>query len=727
MSSSPDIVTLRTPAGLSFDVTLGAVLAETPSTLLQEGQRVSGPAELPARVAVKRGKQSADFGRLDLEQVACERLEHPNLAQYVGGTRNARLGTVLAFERLGGSPLLAFNQKAARPGFRDPLTTYFPLPPGVVLELAYDVLLALEHVHARGFVHGGVTIGNVHARTPLPQGQDTPDLLGQVAAGAFQGVLAGLGGARELTFLEALRAGQVDPDLVPRLPDQVAAPETLLERAELGGRRTYSQAMDSYSFGLLFYTLLTGRAPYDHLVKPHELAHPQVVRELKLRETRGEVSPVFAPALRDIPLHDSPFVRSLVDAWPAFHATVRRVLTGCLQVDPNRRLSPANARKLFASDLMVQPSPAEALRPTTQRLFQWLPGSNRLRGDAPRGGLWVRDEGGELVVEAHTVPVRSVSDDDLGAQLLDDSDPGTTIAVRAAPPQKEKLERRRRIAPPMSLRELVRVFHTEGALPFKGPFLVTSTSLDKASLAQAQVHALGTAEGCVVVSDGAVREQLRLSIGRVVDNDIVCPDSMVSKKHATVGFDRASGHWYVEDLRSANGTRVEDKVVEPGDRVKLRRTPCMVVLGTAYELTYMETAELKDFLGVVLQAIKQGAAAAKAAAQVDEDGLVDEAPRAFRPSADDATRKFVRPRQGEPAFPLAKAPVKKPDWEGLTRRLTTHADAGATFRIVLTGAVVEHARTVPAAIAILREAGTEVVSLEAEMETQRILIYARKS
>lgn len=717
----PEVLELRTRAGGSFGVKLGPVLAETPSTLLHEGERALGPGELPGRVAVKRGKEAGDFGRLDLEQVACERLEHPHLARYVGGTRTPELGTVIAFERLRGSPLLVFNEPGRRPAFRDPGTAYFPLPPGIALELAHDVLLALEHVHARGFVHGGVTVGNLHVRTPAEHGE-APDLLAQLAEGAYQGVLAGLGGARELTFLEALRQGQVDPELTPRLPDAVAAPETLLERRELGGRRVYSQAMDSYAFGLLVYTLLTGHTPYDHLVDARELTHPEVVRELKLRETRGEVSPISPHALRDIPLHDSPFVRPASEAWPLFHATVRRLIAGCVRVEPDRRLSPAAARKLLASDLAFQPGGPDSFRQHVLRLFQWLPGSNRLRGDAARTGVWVREEEGQLVVEAHEVaaPQGEVET----ARSFDDSDPGATISLRTPVVAAKPPPRKRRIEPPQPLRDVVRAFHTDGTLP-RGPYLVTTTSLDKTSLARGQVHALGTAEAWVVVTDGGVREQLRLIAGRLADSDIVCPDSMVSKKHAALGFDRASGHWYVEDLKSANGTRVDDKPAEPDQRVKLKRSPSMIVLGTSYELTYMEAPALKDFLRVVLDTIKQGAAAAKAAAR-EEEGLADEAPAMPSASGDPATRVYARPRRNEPSFPLARATPKKPDWDGLTRRLTMHAEAGATFRIVLTGAVVEHARTVDAAVALLRESGPEVVSLEAEFETQRILIYARK-
>lgn len=716
------VLTLRAPSGATFEAALGVVLAETPSTLLVDGERVSGAAELPARFVIKRGKQPADFGRLDLEQVACERLEHPGLARYFGAARTPELGTVLAFERLGGSPLLLFNAQGTRPTFRDPGTVHYPLPPGIALELAFDALLALEHVHSRGFVHGGVTVTNLLVRTPSPA--STPaDLLTQVSAGAFQGVLGGLGGARELTFLEALREGLADPELTPRLPDVYAAPEALLELAELGGRRVYSQALDMYAFGLLTYTLLTGHAPYDHVCEPHELTHREVVLELKLRERRGDLSPVLLDALRDLPLHDSPFVAPTIEAWPVFHAAVRHLLTRCLHPDPARRVDATTAKELFCSALELRPSPVEHVRPWIQGLFQWLSTSNRLRGDRPEAGLSLREDGGELTVE-----VRDATEVLQAPEVLTnpDLDPSLSIAFRVARPAAPPA-RKRRIGAPVPLRDVARAFHANEPLPVQGPFLLTSTSLDKESLAAAVVHSLGSAVSWVVVADGGVQEQMRLIIGRTPECDIVCADGKVSKKHAALGFDRISGHWYVEDLRSANGTRVDGRDAPPNVKTRLRKAPAVIDVGTALDLTYMETAQLVDFLAIVVDAVKRGAEAAKRRVIPD---LLDEAwqgepAQTPPPDLSLATRRLRRPTSASTVkFPIARA-TPKPDWDGLARRLEPHVEAGATFRIVLTGSIVEHAETVPEAISMLREAGPDIVSIEAEFPDHRILIFAR--
>ncbi len=63
------------------------------------------------------------------------------------------------------------------------------------------------------------------------------------------------------------------------------------------------------------------------------------------------------------------------------------------------------------------------------------------------------------------------------------------------------------------------------------------------------------------------------TLGRAPDNTIVLPDPSVSAHHAAVR--QHSGQWWVEDLRSTNGTAVNDTWVSqpapvyPGDTLRL--------------------------------------------------------------------------------------------------------------------------------------------------------------
>ena len=76
-------------------------------------------------------------------------------------------------------------------------------------------------------------------------------------------------------------------------------------------------------------------------------------------------------------------------------------------------------------------------------------------------------------------------------------------------------------------------------------------------------------------SQSSLRPGMRLalpavaSIGRGVDNDIVIDDAHISANHAEIRRDR--GQWWLRDLESSNGTKVNGKSVrtvvalQPGD------------------------------------------------------------------------------------------------------------------------------------------------------------------
>ncbi|MBV9120084.1 MAG: FHA domain-containing protein [Chloroflexi bacterium] len=63
------------------------------------------------------------------------------------------------------------------------------------------------------------------------------------------------------------------------------------------------------------------------------------------------------------------------------------------------------------------------------------------------------------------------------------------------------------------------------------------------------------------------------TLGRAPDNTIVLPDLSVSAHHA--GIRQNNGQWWVEDLRSTNGTAVNERPIRapspvyPGDVIRL--------------------------------------------------------------------------------------------------------------------------------------------------------------
>ncbi len=56
------------------------------------------------------------------------------------------------------------------------------------------------------------------------------------------------------------------------------------------------------------------------------------------------------------------------------------------------------------------------------------------------------------------------------------------------------------------------------------------------------------------------------AIGRAEDNSIILTDDFVSAHHATLA--RQDGIWWLADLGSTNGTRLNDKLVQQRTRVR---------------------------------------------------------------------------------------------------------------------------------------------------------------
>jgi pSer/pThr/pTyr-binding forkhead associated (FHA) protein len=68
-----------------------------------------------------------------------------------------------------------------------------------------------------------------------------------------------------------------------------------------------------------------------------------------------------------------------------------------------------------------------------------------------------------------------------------------------------------------------------------------------------------------------------LSLGRAPDNRVILPeDGFASASHARIYFDQ--GMWLVEDLKSSNGTKVNDVIIAeprplaPNDVIRIGRT-----------------------------------------------------------------------------------------------------------------------------------------------------------
>src|SRR5690242_2094910 len=91
-----------------------------------------------------------------------------------------------------------------------------------------------------------------------------------------------------------------------------------------------------------------------------------------------------------------------------------------------------------------------------------------------------------------------------------------------------------------------------------------------APVAERPVLALHRADGTSVEYE-LVRDQ-PLTLGREPGNDVVLKSTFVSKQHAVVRYE--GGQFLVEDLKSANGTRVNGapisvSLLTPGDKLEV--------------------------------------------------------------------------------------------------------------------------------------------------------------
>ncbi len=80
-------------------------------------------------------------------------------------------------------------------------------------------------------------------------------------------------------------------------------------------------------------------------------------------------------------------------------------------------------------------------------------------------------------------------------------------------------------------------------------------------------------------------------LGRSVTADILLKDASISKSHAAFQRDEPGSGWFVKDVRSRNGTYVDGRRLEHGERVKIQ-SGTQITFGTvpAYfvELPYLK-------------------------------------------------------------------------------------------------------------------------------------------
>lgn len=322
----------------------GALVRWTVQGLLQEGGRglVFEVVDQDGRPAVLKGPSRAPgaaYSAIIEREILKKVSPHPSLVKYLGSSDEGGVPLVIIgwahenpFLRLNASPA---REKAA--AFRDGNATGIALPSAVAIEVVFEVVLALEHLHKNGFVHSDVKPANVMVEVDPPaRDLDDAEFFKAVVEGRTRAVLIDVGGARSESFLEDLNAGNVDPSIVPpELTPLWAPPEAIVGAETREGRRPiYSAAIDVYQAGLLLGVLLSGRAPYEHLGDRYDRNDLAQLLELKAAERRGEAS-AFVPGFMSQARHED--VNWEPATRVAFDEAVEGMIAHALARDPKDR------------------------------------------------------------------------------------------------------------------------------------------------------------------------------------------------------------------------------------------------------------------------------------------------------------------------------------------------------------------------------------------------------
>ncbi len=349
----------------------GSVVRWTVQGLLQEGGRglVFEVVDGDGRPAVLKGPSRAPgaaYSAIIEREILKKVSPHPTLVKYLGSSDEGGMPLVVigwAHE----NPFLRLNSSPAREravAYRDPAAGGVALPATVAIELLFDIVLALEHLHRSGFVHSDLKPANVMVEVDPPaRDLDDAEFFKAVTEGRTRAVLIDVGGARSESFLEDLNAGNVDPSIVPpELTPLWAPPEAVVGAETREGRRPiYSAAIDIYEAGMLLGAFLTGRSPYEHVADRYDRNDIAQLMELKAAERRGEVSPFPPGAIRGTPHDDTTWEDGRARA--AFDETIESILAHTLARDAKER------------------GTIEQLRMTMERAFDLFPNA-RARGGA---------------------------------------------------------------------------------------------------------------------------------------------------------------------------------------------------------------------------------------------------------------------------------------------------------------------------------------------------------
>ncbi len=343
------------------------------------------------RWAVVKGPRAVG-GRdpaLDREVEVLGRLPpHPNVVGLLGVARNPRGHVLAVLERCFEGPFAALDRPPVRARLAArwvAASRWVALPAPVALGLAYDLALALEHLHAHKLVHCDVKPANVLVALDWHEAT-VPDreYFDRIARGACRGVLIDLGGARDFRELDPGTGRPRPGALAPTLTPLYAPPEVLPGHVGEDGRERsrFTPWLDTYALGLTLYQWLTGRAPYDHLPAPPAPTDLRALADAKREERDGALRAWDRKALDAIDWSDVSLREDARGGPAAWVDALAGLLERATYWDPARRPTARALREELGRLLDVRPVPeperAPGARPWVQHRLALDPLDGRL-------------------------------------------------------------------------------------------------------------------------------------------------------------------------------------------------------------------------------------------------------------------------------------------------------------------------------------------------------------
>jgi len=273
--------------------------------LASVNNRETDGESLPERVALKIARAvSADkpgasseqafyFEALNNEVETLKRLRHPNVVRLFPIPRGLPRNPYAArAAELDGNPWFCAMEFLGGGSLEERIEALGALPLNEGMEIAYQIGLAIDHIHAKGLAHLDLKPENVLFRYPVPK--DVRNITPRP-------VLIDFGIAAKMRMM-APPAGSLafmPPERI-RLLRGETAPEQVGDQAKV----------DVYGLGVILYRMLTGKLPYENLPRSELTSAilntaPQPPRQLN-PDIPPKVEELMMAALEKEPLQRPP-------------------------------------------------------------------------------------------------------------------------------------------------------------------------------------------------------------------------------------------------------------------------------------------------------------------------------------------------------------------------------------------------------------------------------------